>query len=255
LRNNLTIWQQNVNKSPSCQHDLLSSNVLSQRNIDVVVLQEPSINAYNYTVASWDWTSVYPSMHAGVPDKTRAVTLISSQICSDNWNQLDFPSRDVIVTHCKGNWGELVVFNIYNNSNSNETINLLTQFHRNNSQLLDAGEAQNTHILWLGDFNRHHPHWDDPSDMRLFTRAALDMAEVLIEAVAEAGLDLVLPSGIPTHVHNVTKHWSRLDQVFISEHSLELVITCDTQSNQRGLNTDHLPILTELKPLHRQKSH
>jgi len=49
-----------------------------------------------------------------------------------------------------------------------------------------------------------------------------------------------------THIHNVTKLWSRLDQVFISDHSKSLLILCDTQPDQRGVNTDHLPILTEL---------
>jgi hypothetical protein len=46
-------------------------------------------------------------------------------------------------------------------------------------------------------------------------------AETLIEAVAEVGLDLALPSVIAAHQHNVTKRWTRLDHVFISDHSLD----------------------------------
>lgn len=38
----------------------------------------------------------------------------------------------------------------------------------------------------------------------------------------------------------------RLDQVFISEHSVNMVNTCNTLVEHRGINTDHLPILTEL---------
>jgi len=64
--------------------------------------------------------------------------------------------------------------------------------------------------------------------------------------VADTGLDLVLPSGTPTHKHNVMKLWSRLDQVFISDHSKNLIISCDTLTDQRGINTNHLPILMEL---------
>jgi hypothetical protein len=67
--------------------------------------------------------------------------------------------------------------------------------------------------IWLGDFNRHHLHWDDPADIRLFTRSAIHDAEVLLSAVAELGLNLALPPGTPTHLHNVTKKWTRLDQV------------------------------------------
>ena len=49
------------------------------------------------------------------------------------------------------------------------------------------------------------------------------------------------------HIHNVSKKWSRLDQVFISDHSTGLVNICDTITSQRGINTDHLPILTKLE--------
>ena len=102
------------------------------------------------------------------------------------------------------------------------------------------------HTIWPGNFNRHHPHWDDPSDTRLFTPEATRAAEVLIETLAENNLVMALPNGLPTHYHNVTKCWSRLDQVFITEHSKNLVISCDTLTEHRGPNTDHLLILTEL---------
>ena len=74
----------------------------------------------------------------------------------------------------------------------------------------------------------------------------MSAAEKLIEVVADVGLELALPSGIPTHRHNVTKKWSRLDQVFISDHSENIVITCNTQTDHWGINMDHLPILTSL---------
>ena len=70
------------------------------------------------------------------------------------------------------------------------------------------GEA---HILWVGDFNRHHPLWDSPKDTQLFISDATNAAEKLIEAISDTGLELVLPSGILMHEHNVTKCWSRLD--------------------------------------------
>ena len=97
------------------------------------------------------------------------------------------------------------------------------------------------HILWLGDFNWHHPHWDDPNDTRLFTESA--PTEILIEAVASLGLDLILPTGIPTHHHHITKKWSCLDQVFISDHSTDLVEVCDMETCFCSIKTDHLPMI------------
>jgi len=48
------------------------------------------------------------------------------------------------------------------------------------------------------------------------------------------------------HQHNTTKSWSRLDQVFISEHSNHMLISCNTQMDLQGVLTDHLPIVMVL---------
>jgi len=74
----------------------------------------------------------------------------------------------------------------------------------------------------------------------------MDAAEVLIEAIVDIGLELTLPSGIPTHQHNVTKGWSQLDQVFPLEHSENMLISCDTWTDLQGILTDHLLIVTIL---------
>ena len=76
--------------------------------------------------------------------------------------------------------------------------------------------------IWLGDFNRHHLHWNNPTDTRLFTRPVIHDAEILISAVAELSLDLVPPPSIPTHLHHVTKKWMQLNQVFVTDAPLSV---------------------------------
>ncbi len=125
-------------------------------------------------------------------------------------------------------------------------IRLLTEYHRRNKNSLERATTGEAHVVWLGDFNRHHPYWDNPEDMRLFTTEATKATSKLIEAVADVGLELALPSGTPTHKHSVTKQWSRLDQVFLSDILSRMLIFCDTLPGERGINTDHLSILTEL---------
>jgi len=235
-----------VNRSPLCQHTLLSNKILVKHNIDIVALQEPSINGFNNSIASKDWISVYPTTHCAHPGKTRTMTLIRSTLSTDSWEQLDFPSGDVIITSLKGPWGKITIFNIYNDGNHNDTLKQLERFHDSHRDLVEHTEVGEAHVLWVGDFNRHHPHWDDPNDTRLFTNEALKAADVLIGIVASLGLDLALPSGLPTHLHNVTKKWTRLDQVFLSDHSLDLLISCDTETRFRSTKTDHLPIITKL---------
>ena len=244
----ITIWQQNVNKSSACQHDLISSAVLARKGIDIVALQEPAINNFGTTIAARDWIPVYPSTHGGDPRKTRSLLLINSNILTDNWKQVDFPSGDVTIVQITREWGSALLFNIYNDCEHNNTIHQLEAALRSSTirQHTNSNGRRKDTIIWLGDFNRHHPHWDDPSDRRLFTRTALNDAEILISTIAEARLDLVLPPGIPTHLHNVTKRWTRLDHVFISEDALDAVITCDTLPDTPGINMDHLPILTTL---------
>jgi ribonuclease HI/exonuclease III len=243
---NICIWQQNVNKSSTCQHDLISSGKLLEDNINIIALQEPAVNFLGKSIASKEWITLYPTNHSKNPDKSRSIILLRATLCTDNWMQIDFPSSDVTVLQLTGAWGTLNIFNIYNDCNHNNTISALSRFQREHANTLERTAQGTTHTIWLGDFNRHHPHWDNPNDTRLFTNKAIRAAEALIEATADAGLDLALPQGIPTHIHNVTKMWTRLDHVFISDHSLELISVCDTVTSKRGINTDHLPILTKL---------
>ena len=242
----IAVWQQNVNKSPICQHGLISNNELVRKGIDIIALQEPSIDADGYMLASRDWIPIYPTLHRKSDKATRAVTLIRESIKSDSWKQIDFPSCDVVVIQIKGVWGKLTITNIYNDCHNDETVRLLADFHSRNQAGLTQSSNSAAHTLWVGDFNRHHPCWDKPNNRRLFTNEAIEVAEKLIEVIADAGLELALPNGTPTHRHNVTKLWSSLDQVFISDHSINALISCNVQPDHWGVNTDHLPILTEL---------
>ena len=242
----LTIWQQNVNRSQTCQHDLISSAALARRGIDIVALQEPAVSRFGTTIASRDWTPIYPTTHSKDPAKTRSILLVRNSLLTEHWKQIDFPSGDVTVIQLTGGQGTITLFNIYNDCEKNDTINLLETFTHSLPIPQGCSTENSNAILWLGDFNRHHPHWDNPADSRLFTRPAIENAEILISVVAGLGLDLALPPGIPTHLHNVTKKWTRLDQVFISEDFLDSILTCDALIDSPGINTDHLPILTSL---------
>jgi len=203
--NRILIWQQNVNKSPAGQHDIISNDILTMEGINIIVLQEPHVNHVNLTIASKDWIAIYPMPHGTAPEKTRAITLIRSSISTDNWSQIDFPSNDVTVVQIRGTHGKITIVNTYNGSKGNEIINKPTQFHSAHHETAEADENTDSHTIWLSDFNRHHPYWDDHNDTRLFTNKEMEAAEKLLEAVADAGLKLALPSGIPTHFHNVTK--------------------------------------------------
>jgi hypothetical protein len=85
LIQHITIWQQNINKSHICQHNLISNNELVRKGIGIIVLQEPAIDANGYMLALKDWTPIYPTPHGKTDKNTRAVTLIRASIKSDSW--------------------------------------------------------------------------------------------------------------------------------------------------------------------------
>ena len=244
----LVIWQQNLNKSQVGQHNIISSGKLAHANIDIVAIQEPALNFKDKTIAARDWIPIYPSTHEKEPRKTRSLLLISRRLPTENWEQVEFNSGDVTVVKITGNWGQITLFNIYNDCTHNETIHELMMYCRANRVTLTGSQAgeDSHHMIWAGDFNRHHPAWDKPGDTRLFTREALEVAELLIKVTADLRLVTALPAGVPTHIHNVTKRWTRLDQIFVSESLMDTIVSCEAWKGERGLNTDHLPIVTKL---------
>ena len=62
--------------------------------------------------------------------------------------------------------------------------------------------TENHHMIWAGDFNRHHPLWDKDEDTHLFTQQTNRFTEGLIGLIANA---MPLPKGIPMLQHMVTK--------------------------------------------------
>jgi len=94
-------------------------------------------------------------------------------ILTDYWSQIEFELGDLTAIKLLGKWGALTVLNIYNDCEHNSTINMLEISQRNLDDNEQGLPHENVHTIWLGDFNRHHPHWDSTSDSRLFTQLFL----------------------------------------------------------------------------------
>jgi endonuclease/exonuclease/phosphatase family metal-dependent hydrolase len=138
------------------------------------------------------------------------------------------------------------MYNIYNDCKHDNMVEPLKNFHKCLEETNQGHQHKDAHTIWIGDFNRHYPHWDNMEDARLFTPTVLTKAEKLISAVADPDLDLALPSKIPTHKHNVFKRWTRLNHIFLTEHSFDTLISCEALTDSSGPNTDHLLILTKM---------
>jgi endonuclease/exonuclease/phosphatase family metal-dependent hydrolase len=219
---NLRIWQQNLNKSMIAQASLLNSAATAKW--DVIAIQEPYINFLRNTSTNHRWHVLYPSSHYTNPQqRTRAITLISASLNTNLWKQLSFPSPDVVVVQFSGPYGRCTIFNIYNDGNSQHTLTLINDYLEQNIALVRPNAED--HMLWLGDFNRHHPLWEDIRNCHLFNHEA---ARPLLNLIADYGMLQLLPQGIPTLQSTSTGNWTRLDNVFGTEHTVDAVITCDT---------------------------
>ncbi|KAF8672219.1 Reverse transcriptase (RNA-dependent DNA polymerase) [Rhizoctonia solani] len=105
---------------------------------------------------------------------------------------------------------------------------------------------RNTSTILLGDFNRHHPAWDDPRNKHLLTDKYVEAAKPLVQLVEERLLKMALPKFTPTHEHLVLKKLSRLDNVFVSDSLYDHLIECKAYPDRRPVSTDHFPIVTKL---------
>jgi len=106
----------------------------------------------------------------------------------------------------------VTIFNMYNDCTHSRNERALGSFVRGHANEINRDE--NHHMVWAGDFNRHHPLWDDDEDDHLFTRQALRDAEGLIRMLADYEMEMILPKGVPTLQHMVTKRYSRPDNFF-----------------------------------------
>jgi len=137
-----------------------------------------------------------------------------------------------------------IVFVIYNSCTHSRTEARLQKLVLDNTDEFLGND--NDHMIWAGDFNRHHQMWDEESNERLFTTEALERADQLIDTLGELGPEMVLPRDIPTLQHMRSKNYSRPDNVFCTVRTMDLVIRCEVDIKLRPPKTDHFPIVTIL---------
>jgi exonuclease III len=241
----LRILQLNLNKSEKA-HLELCNNVGKGKGWDIVLIQEPHIiNTFNAIRTPTNFRPVFPGDRGRDGSKVRSVIWVSSALDTTNWEIINVPNtNDVTAIQLKGRYGKITIFNVYNdclNANSEVALgHLLTT----QAEKIQGGD--HSHMIWAGDFNRHHPLWDRDEDTHLFTTQTQRTAERLINLMAEHEMDMLLPKGIPTLEHMVTKRYSRPDNVFASPGVQEMVVKCDVVPTMRPPHTDHFPIATIL---------
>ncbi|PBK95097.1 hypothetical protein ARMGADRAFT_903360, partial [Armillaria gallica] len=93
---------------------------------DILCKQEPYIDSFGNAKSNSRWEIVYSSLRQsekGGP--VCAISLVNKAISTNAWEQLYFPSNDVVVIQVHGSWGRLTIFNIYNDGMHSQTLDTL----------------------------------------------------------------------------------------------------------------------------------
>jgi endonuclease/exonuclease/phosphatase family metal-dependent hydrolase len=237
----LRIMQQNVVKSLEAQLALLEAVV---EGFEVVCIQEQYIDFREQSRAFMTWRSVYPQSGGDADHRQRAVTWIHTKLATDTWHTLQIDSPDIVGIIMNTSRGKTRIFNIYNNCMHSESIDMLKQYFR--TREVREMEEEGVEDVWVGDFNRHHPMWDEARNSHLFMAANLDVAEELLEVAVERGMEMTLPKGLPTLEARATCNLTRPDNVFCSASLIEAIVKCDVHPEDCLPIADHFPIVTHL---------
>jgi ribonuclease HI len=239
--NTIRILQINLNKSDKAHLELINSDL--GRKYDIVLIQEPYTTAFNAIRTPANFRAVYPKNRFVDDAQIRSVTWVNRELNTNYWESLDIPdTNDVTAIQLKGSYGNISIFNIYNDCTHQRTETTIRKYLRDNARVIGADD--NHHMIWAGDFNRHHPLWDRDEDTHLFTTRATRLAENLINLIAENDMVMALPKGIPTLQHMRTKRYSRPDNFFCTEGLQDSITTCNVVEQDRPNSTDHFPIAT-----------
>ena len=189
---------------------------------------------------------VYPSLHYRLPKDTCSVMLINRNLATNHWESLPLDSLDITVIRLTGEFSTLRIFNIYNDCTHSCSLTCLEQYLLSPAVLALALPIPNEQYsdIWLGDFNRHDPLWESPDNSQLFSTANLDAAEILIDLLADFGMNIMLDPGVPTLEHMVTKNLHRIDHVFCSHDFSYRFFRCKVLQHERPPKTDHFPIVS-----------
>ncbi|GBE85933.1 hypothetical protein SCP_0804570 [Sparassis crispa] len=228
----------NLNKSLTAQSAFINS--FSTSDFDIVLLQEPYLNPRtSLTRATSHWIVVYLHTHySEARECTRSIIFVSKRISGETWSQVKVDSPDITAISLRTVSSPLHIFNIYNDQHHQDSINLLA---RATTQLAQPGEAE-VNVIWAGDFNRHHPMWDEERNHHLFTQEALTMAQPLLDNIAAFDLTMLLAHSTPTLEASLTKNYMCPDNIFASSDTASQLLSCDTIPTLRPPFTDHILI-------------
>ena len=158
------IWQQNVAKSLTAQHDVLAK--ADPKKWDILALQEPYLDSIGLTQANPFWNVTYPSnKNLENQNRIRSIILVNTKIHSSQIQQIPILSSDITAVKITTDAHTLILVNVYNDNNHNQSIDTLANEWESHEDAWLRNPS--TELIVLGNFNRHHSTWEAPHNDHL----------------------------------------------------------------------------------------
>ena len=234
----LKIYQCNSHHDLAVHHSLLNSPEMEQ--YDALMIQEPYsifIDDSHYISTTQQWRLITPSMPlTNEARPPRSVIFINKRLPSSLYSIIPTNSLDItaISFRLPAQANPFTFINIYNPPSLFTSIAPLQTLLATRPEL-----APDTAFTILGDFNLHHPLWNEPNQDRPIEPEAEELVETLIVL---SGTQLKSQTGIPTF--HGTQGSLVIDLVFVSAAADKLYEACVTSVNpEDDHSSDHYPIL------------
>lgn len=242
----LKILQYNVQRrKDAVMAPLLESKEV--KDMDVLAIQEPARNLMNKTSYNPS-TSRFHLAHGGDPE-ARTCFYINKRIEADSWG-VEYQGSDLCslwiqikrnqnkteAGRAEGQSEEKIwIHNVYNPSPVSYTsMDSPTTILKLDEAMDEDGE----HIV-VGDFNLHHPLWNNPGRTTYHA-----MADELLEVVGKRDMELGLPEKVITWQNRGSQ--SAIDLIFLTGRAHDALVKCGIREDL-DMGSDHLPIITELE--------
>jgi hypothetical protein len=167
--------------------------------------------------------------------------LINKNINTNSWHQSDVDLNDITAVQNSGEDWHISIFNIYHSGTDSSTLEKLSTHFATSWQSIHS--SQTDHVMWLRDFNRHHPMWEHEQNHHLCEGCGARVAQPLINLLLDYNMQMVLRARHHTlrlkSDHSVL---TRPDNVFLYSNSLDLVIHFRILYGREGPGANHFPI-------------
>ena len=169
------------------------------QNLDILLIQEPPLSAYQTHVNHRSWYRYQPT-YRGDEARVRSLIYVNTRTSTSAHRQIPCNHPDVTAIKIWNEQRQILVFSVYvppiDMHHIYDVHSMQTTLDAIETTICNHSDTPSTPttLIMAGDFNRHHPMW---SGTHVYERSMIH-ADELINYIHAKGLSCTLPRGIPT---------------------------------------------------------